>query len=92
MAYTDVSIRMDSDVKTKAQELFDSIGLDMTTAVNMFLRQSIRQNGMPFEPAPEVPNAETIEAIEEVQRMKENPSLYKSYTDIDEMMRELLSS
>jgi len=43
-----MNIRMDSDVKKQAQELFAQFGLDMTTAVNMFLRQSIRQQGIPF--------------------------------------------
>ncbi len=38
-----------------------------------------------------VPNKETKEAIEEVRQMKLNPSLGKSYTDVDEMMRELLA-
>ena len=39
---------MDNEVKRQAQELFAQFGLDMTTAVNMFLRQSIRQRGIPF--------------------------------------------
>ena len=43
-----MNIRMDVDVKRQAQELFAQFGLDMTTAVNMFLRQSIRQQGIPF--------------------------------------------
>ena len=43
-----MNIRMDSDVKRQAQELFAQFGLDMTTAVNIFLRQSIRQRGIPF--------------------------------------------
>ena len=45
---TSMNIRMDSNVKKQAQELFAQFGLDMTTAVNMFLRQSIRQQGIPF--------------------------------------------
>ena len=48
MSNTSMNIRMDSDVKKQAQELFAQFGLDMTTAVNMFLRQSIRQRGIPF--------------------------------------------
>jgi len=48
MSNTSMNIRMDSDVKRHAQELFAQFGLDMTTAVNMFLRQSIRQQGIPF--------------------------------------------
>ena len=43
-----MNIRMDSEIKKKAQELFAQFGLDMTTAVNMFLTQSIRQRGIPF--------------------------------------------
>ena len=48
MSNTSMNIRMDSEVKKQAQELFAKFGLDMTTAVNMFLRQSIRQQGIPF--------------------------------------------
>ena len=48
MTNTSMNIRMDSEVKRQAQELFAKFGLDMTTAVNMFLRQSIRQQGIPF--------------------------------------------
>ena len=48
MSNTSMNIRMDSEIKRQAQELFAQFGLDMTTAVNMFLRQSIRQRGIPF--------------------------------------------
>jgi len=48
MPNTSMNIRMDNEVKRQAQELFAQFGLDMTTAVNMFLRQSIRQRGIPF--------------------------------------------
>ena len=48
MSNTSMNIRMDSEVKRQAQELFAQFGLDMTTAINMFLRQSIRQRGIPF--------------------------------------------
>ena len=48
MPNTSMNIRMDRDVKKQAQELFSQFGLDMTTAVNMFLKQSIRQRGIPF--------------------------------------------
>ena len=48
-ANTNINIRVDSDVKNKAQDIFAALGLDMTTAVNVFLRQAIRKNGIPFE-------------------------------------------
>jgi len=48
-ASANINIRVDSDTKHKAQEVFSALGLDMTTAVNIFLRQAIRKNGIPFE-------------------------------------------
>ena len=49
MAQTSVNIRIDSDVKKKAEGLFKLLGLNMTTAFNMFIRQAIRQRAIPFE-------------------------------------------
>lgn len=86
-----MNIRVDSDIKNNAKEIFAELGMDLTTAVNIFLRQSIRHHGIPFELKVSVPNKETIEAIKEAQEMEKNPSLGKSYTDIDKMMRELLA-
>jgi DNA-damage-inducible protein J len=48
MSISNINIRVDSDVKAKAQQLFASLGLDMTTAVNIFLRQTVRTRGIPF--------------------------------------------
>lgn len=88
---TSVTIRTTKEVKQEAQALFDSLGMDMATAINVFLRQAIHYRGLPFTVKLDEPNEETLEAIEEVQQMKKNPSLGKSYTDVDEMMKELLA-
>jgi DNA-damage-inducible protein J len=48
-ANANINIRVDNDVKNKAQNIFSDLGMDMTTAVNIFLRQAIRKNGIPFE-------------------------------------------
>jgi DNA-damage-inducible protein J len=48
-ANANINVRVDNDVKNKAQELFSALGLDMTSAINIFLRQAIRRNGIPFE-------------------------------------------
>ena len=45
---TNINIRIDSEIKSKAQKIFALLGLDMTTAINLFLRQTIRQNDLPF--------------------------------------------
>lgn len=59
MPATHIRIRVDNEVKTQAQDLFASLGLDMTTAINIFLRQALRQRGIPFavttEPEKKVP-------------------------------------
>jgi len=44
-----INVRVDSEVKSKAQDLFSSLGMDMSTAINIFLRQAIRKKGIPFE-------------------------------------------
>ena len=88
---SNMNIRMDKDVKEQAQRVFAQLGMDMTTAVKVFLRQVIRSNGFPFELRLDTPNEETMAALREVQEMKKNPSIGRSYTDVDEMMKELLS-
>ena len=91
MSSVSMNIRMDKSIKEQAQELFAEFGLDMTTAINMFLRQSIREHRIPFELRINVPNEDTLEAIREVQQMKKNHSLGKSYNNVDDMMKELLA-
>lgn len=91
MSTTSMNIRMDSALKRQAQELFAALGMDMTTAVNIFLRQSIQRQGLPFEVTLNRMNSETLEAIAEVQEMKTHPERYKGYTDADAMMKELLA-
>ena len=84
-----VSIRMDDNLKKQAEDLFNDLGMNLTTA--FFVKQAIREQGIPFEITREIPNSETISAINEVQQMKQNPSLGKAYTDVDKMMEELLA-
>ena len=49
MAQTNVNIRIDEDVKKQAESLFADLGINMSTAVNIFIRQSMRAGGLPFE-------------------------------------------
>lgn len=91
METTNISIRMEKKLKEQAENLFSELGMNMTTAFNIFVRQSVRQGKIPFEISLNTPNDETIEAIQEVQKMKKNRTLGKTYTDVDEMMKELLA-
>lgn len=69
MDSTNLNIRTDRDVKLAAEKIFEELGLNMTTAVNIFLRQTIRENGIPFELKLNVPNDVTAAAIEEGRRL-----------------------
>jgi len=91
MASTSVNIRMDSDLKQQFEVFCNDMGMTMTTAFNVFAKKAVREYRIPFEIGAEIPNKETVEAIREVQRMKANLSLGKTYSDVDQMMRELLA-
>ena len=88
---TSMTIRMNREIKQEAQEIFAALGMDMTTAINVFLRQAIYYRGFPFDVRMETPNEETKAALEEVEQMKKDPSIGKAYTDVDVMMKELLA-
>jgi len=66
---SNVSFRIDSDLKTQADSLFSQLGMNMTTAFNIFLRQSVREGRIPFDVTLNVPNAETVAALLEAQKM-----------------------
>lgn len=74
MATTNLNIRIDKAVKDQAEVIFDELGLNMTTAVNMFLRTAIREHGIPFELKLDVPNEVTAAAIAEGRKLLEDPS------------------
>ena len=84
---TNVSIKMDVQLKKQAEELFTDLGLSMTTAMTMFLRQAVRLQGIPFEIS-RVPNAETVAAMLEAEKIACDPTV-KGYTDLDELFRDL---
>lgn len=85
---TNITIRMDADLKAQADALFNELGMNMTTAFNIFVRQSLREGGIPFEVKLEQPNKETIAAMVEAQRIARDPSV-KGYDDLDELFAEL---
>jgi DNA-damage-inducible protein J len=87
---TNVNIMVDDNLKRDTEGIFSELGLSMSAATNLFYKQVVRLGGIPFELKVDRPNAETLEAIAEVEEMEKNPSLGKSYTDVKEMMRELL--
>ena len=84
---TNISIRMDADLKAQADALFNELGMNLTTAFNIFVRQSLRVGGIPFEIKMEQPNKETIAAMLEAERIAHDPNV-KHYSDVEEALRE----
>ena len=74
---SNVSFRIDSDLKAQADNLFAALGLNMTTAFNIFLRQSVRQGCIPFDITFDTPDAETIAALLEARQMMADPDTKK---------------
>ena len=91
MAKVATNISIDEDIKPKAQAMLAEFGLDLSTAVNMFLRQMLREKAIPFEIREDVPNADTLAAIAEVEEMEKYPELAKTYSSVDELMEDLLA-
>lgn len=91
MAQTNINIRMDADLKKQFEDFCADVGMSMTTAFNIFARKAVRENRIPFEVSGDIPNEETRRAIEETRRMMKDPSLGKSYTSAEEMMKDLRS-
>lgn len=91
MANVNINIRMDNELKCQFEAFCADMGMTMTTAFNVFAKKAVREYRIPFEIGGENPNAETIEAIEEVQRMKVDRSIGKTYSNVDQMMEELLA-
>ena len=65
MMTTNLNIRIDKDIKEQAEGIFNELGMNMTTAVNIFMLTAIREHGIPFELKLDVPNETTVAAIEE---------------------------
>ena len=70
---TNFSVRMDSDIKKQCEALYGELGINLTTAINVFLRQSLRVGGFPFDVRMEQPNKETMAAMLEAERIARDP-------------------
>jgi len=86
MATTNLNIRIDADLKKQAEQIFNELGLNMSTALTVFLRQTIRSNGIPFDLRLEVPNEETLAAINDVNL---NRNINKPFNNVKALMEDL---
>ena len=83
-----ISIRMDANLKAQAEALFSELGMNLTTAFNIFVRQSLREGGLPFEITTNIPNAVTVAAMKEAEKIAKDPSV-KGYNDLNELFTDL---
>ena len=79
-----ITIRVDEKVKKEAEELFHEMGLNMSTAMNIFLKRCIFEEGIPFEL--KIPNKKTLKALDDVNKGK---GLSKEFDSIKELMEDL---
>lgn len=79
---------MDSELKAQADALFAELGMNLSTAFNIFVRQSLREGGIPFEIKLDRPNQQTAAAMREAERIANDPSV-KGYDDLDTLFADL---
>ena len=90
MAAKTTSVSLNADAVRQAEGLFADFGLDLSTAIELFLRQSVREQRIPFEVRRDIPNPETKAALEEIEEMRAHPENYKSYSTFQELLDEVL--
>ncbi len=90
MAKVSTNISIDAETKAQAQAMLTELGMDLSTAVNIFLKQMLYEGGIPFSITREIPNKITVEAMKEAQEMLRSPEKYKKYDDVDTMMGDIL--
>lgn len=83
MATTNLNIRTDKEIKEQAEVIFSELGLNMTTAINMFLRTAIRENGIPFTLKLDTPDEITASAIQEGRKLAYDD--VEGYPNIDDL-------
>ena len=86
MAPVSTNIKIDPELKEKSQALFESFGLTLSSAVNMFLRQAVREQAIPFRIGNPAPNAETLKAIQDARN---GIGLSRGFSSVAELMEDL---
>lgn len=86
-----IQTRIDTNLKKSAENILSSIGLDITSAIRLFLTQCVVQRCLPFQAvAPEEPNEETLAAMQEAEDIASGKVKSKGYDDVDEMIQDIL--
>lgn len=75
MATTNFSVRLDSDLKKHCEAIYGELGINLTTAINVFLRKSLNAGGFPFDVRIDEPNKESLLALLEADKLSKDPNL-----------------
>lgn len=86
MATTNLNVRVDENLKKTVDTLLNELGLNMSTAINIYLKQIVRENGIPFEIKLDKPNAETLQAMQDV---RDGKNLHGPFGSVSELMEDL---
>ncbi len=85
---TNLTIRMDSSLKKEADALFSDLGMNLSTAFNVFVRQALRVQGLPFEVSREVLNQDTLEAMLDAEQIARDPKA-RGFTEMSAILQDL---
>lgn len=86
-----INVNVDTKTKEEATNILKGLGLNMSTAINMFLAQIVKRDGIPFEVVNPKPNKDMIMALKEVDEMINNPNKYPRYDNWEDLKKSLLS-
>ena len=86
MSKTSMSIRLDSEVKEQAQQVFNHLGMDMTTAITIFLRQVLQYQGLPFDVRLDE-NRKLIQVLTDIDQHRNMSQSFESVSDLMEDLR-----
>ena len=87
MATTNFSVRLDSDLKKSSEAMYGELGINLTTAINVFLRKSLSVGGFPFDVRIDEPSKETLLALLEAEKLSKDPNV--KGLDVKDALREL---
>lgn len=87
MVTTNFSVRLDSDLKKQSEALYGELGVNLTTAINVFLRKSLKVGGFPFDVRNDEPNRETKLALLEAEKLSKDPNV--KGLDVEDALKEL---
>ena len=84
-----INVNVPKEVKEEANAIFNNLGINMSTAINMFLKRAIYERGIPFE-VKEQPSQDLLEALQEVEDMENGKLIKKGYHNVRQMFEDIL--